>query len=193
VLLDIRMPEMSGIELCRLLRTRVSADVMIYALTAQALPGERESVLKHGFNGLLMKPFRETDLVNLVTGNKTADTARPQLNIKAIEKMTFGDPEQTAKILARFAKDSFNDVKEIKAGIAADNVEKLLLLAHRIAGRTAQAGARELAESFRLAEMELAANKELTKPYVDNILALAQQLHNLAQAMQEYRVIETVA
>jgi signal transduction histidine kinase/CheY-like chemotaxis protein len=193
VLLDIRMPEMSGIELCRLLRTRVPADVMIYALTAQALPGERESVLQHGFNGLLMKPFRETDLMKLVSGNNNADSTKPQLNIKAIEKMTFGDPEQTAKILARFAKDSFHDLKAIKAGIVAGNVDMVLLLTHRVAGRTAQAGGRELAEAFRLAEMELAADKELTKPRVENILALAQKLHDLAVAMQEYSAIETVA
>lgn len=192
LLLDIRMPEMSGIELCRLMRSRVPAGVMIYALTAQALPGERESVLAHGFNGLLMKPFRETDLVNLVSGNKTMDENRPRINIKAIEKMTFGDPEQTAKILARFAKDSLADEKEISAAIKAGNIDKVLLIAHRIAGRTAQAGARELAEGFRLAEMELSADKELSQRRKDNILALTQKLHGLAKAMQEYNALEAV-
>ncbi|MDB5088895.1 MAG: hypothetical protein JWR09_2889, partial [Mucilaginibacter sp.] len=111
---------------------------------------------------------------------------------KAIEKMTMGDPEQTAKVLARFAIDSTNDVKELKAGLAAENIEKVLLLTHRIAGRTAQAGARELAESFRLAEMELNRDKKFTANRVEHILALAQKLYNLAIATRDYSFIETV-
>lgn len=192
LLLDIRMPEMSGIELCRLMRARVPTDLKIYALTAQALPGERESVLEHGFNGLLMKPFRETDLVNLVTGTETAETGKLAVNIKAIEKMTFGDHHQTAKILALFAKDSLHDEKEIAAAIKARNAEKVLLVTHRIAGRTAQAGARDLAESFRLAEMELSADKELSQQRIDKILSLTQKLHSLAKTMQEYNALEAV-
>jgi len=192
LLLDIRMPEMSGIELCRLMRARVPEDVNIYALTAQALPGERESVLEHGFNGLLMKPFRETDLVNLVSADKIPAIDKPALNIKAIEKMTFGDPEQTAKILALFAKDSFHDAKEIAAAIKAGKVDKVLLVTHRVAGRTAQAGARELAEGFRLAEIELSADKELSQARIDNILSLTKKLHSLAKAMQEYNALEVV-
>ena len=194
LLLDIRMPEMSGMELCRLLRKQVPADVKIYALTAQALPGERESVLAQGFNGLLMKPFKETELVALIKGDPHGGEKNsiPQIDIKAIEKMTMGDPEQTAKILIRFAADSMNDVGELKAGLEAENIEKVLLLAHRIAGRTAQAGARELAESFRLVEMELNRDRKFTANRVEHILALAQKLYELAIATRDYSFIEAV-
>jgi len=192
LLLDIRMPEMSGIELCRLMRKQVPDNVMIYALTAQALPGESETVLDHGFNGLLMKPFRESELVALVTTNKPDGADEPQLNIKTIEKMTFGDPEQTAKILTQFAKDSLHDIKQLKAAITAEDTEKLSLITHRIAGRTAQAGSRELAENFRIAEMELTGKNKLTPTLTENILALAEKLHALALAAREYGVKETV-
>lgn len=192
LLLDIRMPEMSGIELCRLVRKQVPDEVLIYALTAQALPDESETVLEHGFNGLLMKPFRESELVALVTANKAAGADTPQLNLKAIEKMTFGDPEQTAKILTRFAKDSLHDIKQLKAAITTTEIEKLSLITHRIAGRTAQAGARELAEGFRLAEMQLTGGNELTPALTENILALAEKLHALALAVREYGMKETI-
>ena len=191
LLLDIRMPEMSGIELCRLIRKQVHAEVQIYALTAQALPGESETVLEHGFNGLLMKPFRESELVALVTANKQADV--PQLNLKAIERMTLGDPEQTAKILTQFARDSLHDIKQLKAALTAADKEKLSLVTHRIAGRTAQAGARELAEGFRLAEMQLTGPIELTEAITENILALAEKLNILALAAREYGAAETTA
>jgi signal transduction histidine kinase/DNA-binding NarL/FixJ family response regulator len=192
ILLDIRMPEMSGTELCRLIRRQVPAHVLIYALTAQALPDERESVLAHGFNGLLMKPFRENELVALVTANKPAGDEVPLLNIAAIEKMTFGDPEQTAKILAQFAKDSFNDIKQLKAAITGNDTLTLSLVTHRIAGRTAQAGARKLAEGFRQVEIELGRGKELTPADTVSILALCEELHTLAITAEEYGLKETL-
>jgi signal transduction histidine kinase/DNA-binding response OmpR family regulator len=192
LLLDIRMPEMSGMELCRLLRKQVPADVMIYALTAQALPGETESVLQHGFDGLLMKPFRESELVALVKRNVEVKENPPPINIKAIEKMTFGDPGETARILALFAADSINDVTDLKTAMNLKSIEKVSLLIHRMAGRTAQAGARELAEGFRLAEIELGRNKSLTEKNVENILMLAQKLHDVAVATRNYNFIEPV-
>jgi signal transduction histidine kinase len=96
LLLDIRMPGMDGITLCGLLRERIPENVMIYALTAQAMPEERESVLKQGFDGLLMKPFREKELIALIKNGEQNlySNSRPAFNIAAIEKMTFGDPEQ---------------------------------------------------------------------------------------------------
>lgn len=106
--------------------------------------------------------------------------------------MTFGDAEQTAKILASFARDSFNDEKEIAAAAGAGDIDKVLLLTHRVAGRTAQAGARELAEEFRRAEMELSADKALSQKQIDNLFSLTHKLHQLAQAMLEYNALEAV-
>jgi len=63
MLMDMRMPEISGTELCHLMRERIPADVKIYAMTAQVLPEELEAVLGQGFDGLIMKPFRENDLL----------------------------------------------------------------------------------------------------------------------------------
>ena len=192
LLLDIRMPEMSGITLCGLLRKQAPPDVLIYALTAQAMPGEREAVLKTGFNGLLMKPFREDELIALVGGtiNKKAG---PAINIKAIEKMTFGDHEQTAKILASFAADSLNDIAGLKKGIKDEDIKTISLLAHRIAGRTAQVGARELATGFRLAEMELDKGGTLTDEGIKHILTLTDQLDMLAKAAREFSVKQPAA
>jgi signal transduction histidine kinase/FixJ family two-component response regulator len=63
MLMDMRMPEISGTELCQLMRERIPPDVKIYAMTAQVLPEELEAVLQQGFDGLIMKPFRENDLL----------------------------------------------------------------------------------------------------------------------------------
>ncbi|MDF2431767.1 MAG: hypothetical protein JWP44_1398 [Mucilaginibacter sp.] len=195
ILVDIRMPEMSGIELCRLLRKKIPLETQVYALTAQVMPEEHEHVLRGGFNGILTKPFKEVELIGLVRKHASisnSNVSTPVLNMKTIEKMTFGDPALIATILLRFSEDSLNDIDELYAKINDLDVEAVLLLIHRIAGRTAQAGGRELAESFRLTEMELEKDKELTRERVKHILWLSNQLNDLAMATRNYNSRETI-
>lgn len=191
IFIDMRMPGMSGTELCSLLRKKVPAETMLYALTAQVMPDESASVLQYGFNGLLMKPFKESELVALVKNDSQKiynENSHPGLNIKALEKMTLGDHNLIAKILIRFAEDSLNDVAELRAGINEHKMDTVLLLTHRIAGRTAQAGASELAKGFRLAELALHQDKKLTDKRTRHLLSLAGKLHELALTTRKLNI-----
>jgi PAS domain S-box-containing protein len=63
VLMDLRMPGIDGIEAIRRLRAKGSRAVLV-ALTASSLPEARADVLKAGGDDLVMKPYRERDLLN---------------------------------------------------------------------------------------------------------------------------------
>src|SRR5690606_31666598 len=54
ILTDMRMPQMNGVELFAQIRKKLPGNVKVIALTAQALPEEREKILQQGFDGLLM-------------------------------------------------------------------------------------------------------------------------------------------
>ena len=58
VLLDIQMPVLDGYAVVRRLRqTPRFASLKVLALTAYAMQGDRERVLKSGFDGYLTKPI----------------------------------------------------------------------------------------------------------------------------------------
>ncbi|QKJ30983.1 response regulator [Mucilaginibacter mali] len=196
VLMDIRMPEMSGVELCRRLLERVPKHVKLFALTAQATPGEQLYISKQGFDAVLMKPFKEAELLRFIK-NGGADlpdnTAKPGFDLVTIEKMTFGDTGQTAKVLARFANDSLEDIKLLGRALEKQDAEETALIAHRIAGRTAQVGAKELAGSFRMAEMELNRDGQITTARSEYFLKLSAQLHQLTLTAQEYQYQSSVS
>jgi len=155
VLVDMRLPEMTGLELCHLLKKKLAADVKFYAITAQVLPEEREMVLSEGFDGLIMKPFREADLLSIF--DKVELLEEPtEFDLSSLEKMTFGDQQMLNKILNRFKEDCIIDAADLKTYMLEDNYDKCRLIVHRLAGRTAQMGAKTLAQAFRLLEIEIA-------------------------------------
>jgi len=207
ILMDMRMPEISGVELCHMMKERIPADVKIFAMTAQVLPEELEAVLAHGFDGLIMKPFRENDLLAIFATKDTDDALEDNvgaaiqeaiilddsvardinmsaeeelaLDISMVEKMTFGDQEMLLKILNRFKDDCVTDMQELEQSVAAEDLELSRLIVHRIAGRTAQMGSAQLASEFRTMEIEFAEADEIDDEHREQVALLISKLSAL--------------
>lgn len=69
ILMDIRMPEMGGVEACLKVR-EMGLELPIYAFTADAMKGDRERFLQAGMNGYLSKPISDAELVTLLVNNQ---------------------------------------------------------------------------------------------------------------------------
>ena len=67
VLMDIRMPEMNGLEATRLIRQELPADQQprVYALTAGIGPDERQACHEVGMDGFVAKPVVLEQLASL--------------------------------------------------------------------------------------------------------------------------------
>ena len=67
ILMDIQMPDMDGLEAMQLIRSDARcANIPIVALTALAMPGDRERCLAAGANHYLSKPFKMKALKGLI-------------------------------------------------------------------------------------------------------------------------------
>jgi CheY-like chemotaxis protein len=61
IMLDIMMPEMDGFQTLRNIRSNNHlAAIPIYAVTAKAMVGDKEIILKHGFNDYIPKPVNSS-------------------------------------------------------------------------------------------------------------------------------------
>jgi len=65
VLMDIKMPDMNGLEATRLIRES-NTTLPIIAQTAYAMAGDKEEALKSGFNEYLTKPIVQKELIRLL-------------------------------------------------------------------------------------------------------------------------------
>ena len=68
LILDIRMPKIDGLEVCRRLRedTARTPGIKIIAITAHSASYDRKTVLKNGADEYLQKPFKMKKLIEAV-------------------------------------------------------------------------------------------------------------------------------
>lgn len=66
VLLDVRLPDGSGLDLAREIRDMGGPQPSVVILSASVLPAERDAALASGASGFLAKPYVPADLVRLI-------------------------------------------------------------------------------------------------------------------------------
>lgn len=74
VLLDLNMPDMSGFDVAKQLRTRFDADLLVVAMTGYGRQADRQATLVTGFDEHLTKPVAFEQLEALLAGVPRRDT-----------------------------------------------------------------------------------------------------------------------
>lgn len=178
ILMDIRMPGVNGFQLYDAARKRYADQVTIFAVTAQALPEERNAIISHGFDGILLKPFREAELLSLLSyrgGSIFTGYAETAGGNSTPKEEEIG----SNLILQHYVIETGSDVSRLQAAVAAGDREEAAMMLHRIAGRTAQIGERELGRIFRKLEISVRNDQGI------NHSALKQAIGALEDFMQE--------
>jgi CheY-like chemotaxis protein/HPt (histidine-containing phosphotransfer) domain-containing protein len=188
ILMDIQMPEMSGIEACQRIRAgQIRADIPIIALTANAMNEERQRCKEAGMNDFLIKPIEPQMLLDTVAHwrpkhlDKPAKSA-PEKEVSTSAKFPeipgidvedglcrmMNRPAFFEKVLRDFHARFLGETERILAALAANETEEATRRAHSLKGLCGNIGATKLADLAR--ELEFAIKE--SKPELDNALAL---------------------
>lgn len=199
VFTDIRLPGMSGLELCKELREKFGETIKIAAITAEAILEERERILRDGFDFLLVKPFNEKGLVDLI--RNLSDSGKSEKGVLdlppaserfvSLRQMTMGDEDLLKTILEQFVQDSKNDANELQRALNDKDRDTVALVLHRLAGRTAQAGERDVSDRFRDMEINLHEGGEMSG-YSEKLRNVLKALKELVQEAEKLASKQTV-
>jgi CheY-like chemotaxis protein len=81
ILLDVMMPEMDGLEVCRRIRQIAELnDTTIIMASAKALPAERAAGVEAGADFYITKPFDDAELLELLHRTDSRNSPRKILN-----------------------------------------------------------------------------------------------------------------
>ncbi|MBN1630413.1 MAG: response regulator, partial [Thermoleophilia bacterium] len=206
VLMDVQMPVMDGMEATRQIRDAKSGSqnpkVIIVALTAHAMAGDRERCLENGMDDYLAKPIKAAELQEVISRwmstppagpesepNPTAmavtDTPPPPVfDEKVLLNLLEGDRESAAEIAAQYQQDVPRMVTNLRESIELADFTPMRERAHLLKGASASVGAEAM--RFCAADLEKqAVSGALTD--LERAAALSELDHqyNMLQALIE--------
>ena len=142
VLMDVQMPLMDGLEATRRLRARFGERALprVIAMTANAMPGDREKCLLAGMNSYVAKPI-EVDALRTVLMAGTPLVDKAVLDVSAVidrrridqllQIQDKNNPTLLADIVALFLNDSPQHLQTIGHALATQDAGLLEAAAHR--------------------------------------------------------------
>ena len=164
ILMDIRMPEINGVELCHALREVYPESTQFIALTAHVFPQEHQELLKEGFDMVMLKPFREQELISLfgLSSTRAPEVSTDvEMDLTVLKMMTQGDEALLQSILIQFVDETESDIDLIKSHLNDDNGGAAREVVHKLAGRTGQMGSLSVSNMLRDIENRLVAGDSL--------------------------------
>jgi len=182
VFMDVQMPEMDGLEATGKLRERQQSPAdhpncqpapIIVAMTASAMPGDRDRCLKAGMDDYLSKPVRPDDIRKVIEkwGPKASagppptvaaavqETKAPRdeagaekadvLDWERLMEMADNDRDMLKELVSLYLQETEQQMEQLGAAVASSSAPEVKRLAHKCAGGSVTIGVGRLVPLLR--------------------------------------------
>jgi CheY-like chemotaxis protein len=193
VFMDVQMPEMDGLEATRVIRERqgdkaryptYKPSMIIVAMTANAMPGDRDRCIKAGMDDYMSKPVRPEDVRKIIEHWGTTATApepaapaesqtatgtgpfatapippnapveEPPVDMDRLNDFTNGNLDDLRDLITLYLKQTTTQVEQLAAAVKAGSAPDVRRVAHSCAGASATCGMNPIVLFLRQLELE---------------------------------------
>ena len=196
VLMDVQMPEMDGIEAARRIfqrRDRHEAPRLV-AMTANAMPGDRELALSVGMEGYLTKPIDVVTLRQALLGlvdrpASPAQSADESLNTARLDELAAIDEGNSTNmvrgLIDLFLSESPEQLRSLWTALRARDATALRTTAHRFLSSVENIGARRM--TTLCVELERCGMDQALDPVQPLLTQLSQELERVRALLEVER------
>jgi len=202
VLMDINMPQMGGVEATAIIRDLPGdlSSIPVIAMTALAMPGDRENFLSRGMDGYISKPIIREELhaciARVLEGREsTADNTRGSnengqadagpsiIDVKVLNTLMLDvGAEFLPNIVDSYLSEASALVEAITAAAAYGDCEQVTKGAHPLKSSSANLGAMVLAELTR--KLELAGSEQDLEKIRQEVVQLSDLFRRTQDELQ---------
>jgi two-component system sensor histidine kinase/response regulator len=177
VLMDCEMPEMDGYEATRRIRNPATGTlnprVPIVAVTANAMPGDRERCLRCGMDDYLAKPIEPNELAQVLKkwighlapigrsspGKAAPSEANQVFDEAGLKKRLAGNRRLAERLVKEFLADTPSQLRMLRKLLEDGDAESARRQAHKLKGAAANLSAGALREAAFQAEQAAIAGQ----------------------------------
>lgn len=189
ILLDIHMPQVSGIDVAGFIRREMKDDAtVIIAVTAAVMKNDIIQYFNIGINDYLIKPFRELNLfnkihksigsrkrlINLYEMEEDAPQNSPEadlFDLKELERIANNDPVFINKMLETFIQNSRKELKGMRRNVKKRDWQQVGEHAHKMLPSF-----RHLQVKSVISDLVEIKTKTIIKPEFDDVEDLVKKV-----------------
>ncbi|MFA5859149.1 MAG: response regulator [Elusimicrobiota bacterium] len=180
ILLDLNLPELSGAEVCRLLKNNNELKHIPVIVLSASAEDIKDKALNIGADDFVIKPYSPAELLTKIGQLLTRDTHGDTPNNKDIETVINNTDAQVKELIPFFIQEKNKDLELLKQSLETGDYATIQRIGHNLRGSGTMFGIEQISQlGIKLESAGKDKNPRIIKPLVEQLSVIIVKIETL--------------